>query len=62
MANIKVRVENGKIIGDAPPGFEDGDELELCVADPGDDMSDEELAELNRVLEKSLESAQDGPL
>ena len=60
MANIKVRVENGRIIGDAPPGFEDGAELELSIADPGDDMTDEELARLNQALEEAWRSVQEG--
>lgn len=60
MANIKVRVEKGKIVGDAPPGFEDGAELELSIADPGDDMTDEELARLNRALEEAWRSVNEG--
>jgi hypothetical protein len=37
---IKVRVENGKIIEDAPPGVPDGTELEIRLADPRDDLTD----------------------
>ena len=60
MANIRVRVENGKIIGDAPPGFEEGAEIELALADPGDDLSHGELARLNQALEAAWKSVRDG--
>ena len=33
MANLRVRVENGKVVGDAPPGFEDGAELDVVAAE-----------------------------
>ena len=62
MANLKVRVENGKIVGEAPPGLPEGTELELSLADPGDDMTEEELAELNRALEASWRSVKEGRL
>lgn len=54
MKAIRVRVENGHITGEAP-GLPDG-ELELCVADAGDDMSDDEIARLNRALEAGFAS------
>lgn len=60
MANIKVRVENGKIIGDAPPGLEEGAELELSIADPEDEMTDEELGRLNQALEEAWRSVKEG--
>ncbi len=60
MANLKVRVENGKIVGDAPPGLEEGEELELSIADPGDDLTEEELARLNRALEEAWRSVKEG--
>ncbi len=60
MKTLKVRVENGKIVGEAPPGLPEGTELELCLADPGDDMTDEELAELNRALETAWRSVKEG--
>ena len=62
MENLKVRVENGKIVGVAPPGLREGTELELCLADPGDDMTDEELAALNRALEAAWHSVEAGRL
>jgi len=64
MQALKVRVENGKIIGDAPAGFTEGTELELCLAEPEDEMTDEELVALEAVLEagwKSIEAGQVRP-
>ena len=60
MASFKVRVEGGKLVGTAPPGLPEGTELEVSVADPGDDMTEEELAELNRALEAAWQSVQKG--
>jgi len=60
MKTLRVRVENGKIIGEAPPGLPEGTEIELCIADPGDDMTEEDLAELNRALETAWRSVKDG--
>jgi hypothetical protein len=60
METIKVRVQNGKIIGNAPPGMQEGTELELRLADPGDDMTEEELAALNEGLEAGWRSVQAG--
>ena len=62
MENLKVRVENGKIVGEAPPGLPEGTELELALADPGDDMTEEELAELNCALEAAWRSVKEGRL
>ena len=60
MKTLKVRVENGKIVGEAPPGLPEGTELELCIADPGDEMTDKELRELNQGLEASWRAVKDG--
>ncbi len=60
MKTLKVRVENGKIIGEAPPGLPEGTELELCIADPGDEMTEDELAELNLALETAWRSVKEG--
>ena len=60
MGNIRVRVEAGKLIGDAPPGFEDGTELELTLADPGDEMTSDELNRLNLALEEAWRAIREG--
>lgn len=59
MKAIKIRVEAGRIIGDAPPGMPDG-EVDLCVAEPEDDMTAEELERLNRALEAGFRSLEAG--
>lgn len=55
MKAIRVRVENGRISGDAPPGLPEGD-VDLCLADPDDEMMADELARLNDALARSFES------
>ena len=60
MQALKVRVENGKIIGDAPRGFAEGTELELCLADPHDEMTEEELAALQAALDAGWRSMEAG--
>lgn len=60
MENIRVRVENGRLVGDAPPGLPEGTELELRLVDPGDDLTAEELASLNRALESAWRSVRRG--
>ena len=59
MKAIRVRVENGYISGHAPPGLPDGD-VDLCLAEPDDEMSDDELARLNAALARGLESIEAG--
>lgn len=56
---IRVRVENGRITGEAPPGLPEG-EFELCLAEPEDEMSDEELVRLNEALARGFESIKAG--
>ena len=60
MEALKVRVENGKIIGDAPRGIADGTELGLCLAAPQDDMSRKELAALQTALDAGWRSMEAG--
>ena len=60
MEALKVRVENGKIIGDAPSGFAEGTELELCLAEPPDEMSEQELAALQSALDAGWRSMEAG--
>jgi hypothetical protein len=60
MKAIRVRVENGQITGDAPPGMPEGD-VDLVLADDNDDdMSEAELARLNDALERGFESLKAG--
>lgn len=60
MEALKVRVENGKIIGDAPRGIAEGTELELCLAEPQDEMSEGELAALQAALDAGWRSMEAG--
>ena len=59
MKAIRVRVENGRITGDAPAGLPDG-EIDLCLADTDDEMNDEDLARLNESLRRGLASIEAG--
>ena len=59
MKAIRVRVENGRISGEAPPGLPDGD-VDLCLADPDDEMDEAELARLNDALARGFESLKEG--
>jgi hypothetical protein len=59
MKAIRVRIENGRISGEAPPGLPEG-EVDLCLADPEDQMSDDELARLNEALARGFESIKAG--
>lgn len=60
MEALKVRVENGKIIGDAPQGLAEGTELELCLADPQDEMTEPELLALQTALDAGWRSMEEG--
>lgn len=59
MKAIRVRVENGRISGEAPPGFPEG-EVDLCLAEPEDQMNDDELARLNEALTRGFEAIKAG--
>jgi hypothetical protein len=59
MKAIRVRVENGRITGQAPPGLPDG-EVDLCVADAEDDLSEDELARLHDALDRGFEVVKAG--
>ena len=59
MNKLRVRVQNGRITGEAPPGFPEG-EVELCLADSDDALSEEELARLNEALDAAWTSIAEG--
>lgn len=59
MKAIRVRIENGRITGDAPPGLPEG-EVDLVLADSDDEMTEAELARLNDALEHGLEAIKAG--
>jgi hypothetical protein len=65
MNSLKVRVQGGQLVGDAPAGLAEGTELELCLAEPDEEMTEEQARELNRALEaawRSLESGRARPV
>lgn len=59
MKAIRVRVQDGRITGEAPAGLPDG-EVDLCLADPEDDMTEDELARLNEALAQGFDSIKAG--
>lgn len=59
MKAIRVRVENGRISGDAPAGLPEG-EIDLVLADGEDEMTEAEVARLNDALELGLEAIKTG--
>ena len=59
MKAIRVRIENGQITGEAPAGLPDG-EVDLCIAEPDDEMSADELVRLNDALARGFESIKAG--
>jgi hypothetical protein len=59
MKAIRVRVANGRIFSDALAGLPEG-EVDLCLADPEDEMTDDDLARLNEALARAFESLREG--
>ena len=60
---IRVRVENGRLVGEAPAGLPEGTELEVVLADVNDDvddLDDGELFALNQVIDASLQQVKAG--
>ena len=60
MEALKVRVENGKIVGDAPRSLAEGTEKELCLAEPHDEMTEEEVVALQAALDAGWRSMESG--
>jgi hypothetical protein len=46
---LNARIEKGKIVADAPPGYEEGERLQIEIVDD-DDLTKEEREELDRSL------------
>jgi len=60
MDTLRVRVEKGKIIGNAPLGLPEGTELELCLADADDGMTEKDRIALDAALEAGWKSMLEG--
>ena len=55
MQPLKAIVRNGKLVVDeTPTDLPEGTELELVVADQGDDLDDEERARLHASIDRGL--------
>jgi hypothetical protein len=59
MKAVRVHVEKGQITGRAPEGFPEGD-VDLCLADSDDAMTQDELAWLNAALEAGWRCIEEG--
>lgn len=60
MKAIKARVVNGRFVVDTPAPFPEGTELDLQIADEGDDLDEAEQAALDAALSKAWEEAKAG--
>lgn len=60
MSALRARVQNGRILLDAPTDLPEGTVLDLVVDDEGDDLEDDERAELHGALSRGLASAHAG--
>lgn len=60
MEALKARVRNGRLVIDEPTAFPEGTEIDLAVADVGDELDDEERSALHAALAESWVSAQAG--
>jgi hypothetical protein len=57
---VTARVKNGRLVLDEPTTLPEGTELELSLYDPGDDLSEEERADLLAHLDESLAQLEAG--
>lgn len=57
---LRVRVQDGQLVGEAPAALAEGTELELCLSEPDEHMTDEEAAALERALDAAWRSVEAG--
>ena len=57
---LKARIENGQLVGDAPPGYPEGTEFEIAIDAASEDLSAEELESLNSALDRAWASMEAG--
>jgi hypothetical protein len=60
MSAIRARVQNGRLVVDAPTALPDGTVLDLVVDDEGDDLDEGERAALNGAISRAWASVQAG--
>ena len=60
MDTLKARVQSGRLVLDEPTEFPEGTVLDLTLADPGDDLDEEERAALHAALADAWAEAKAG--
>lgn len=60
MSGMRAKVQNGRVVIDEPTNLPEGTELELVVADPGDDLDDDERARLHESIQRGLDDVRAG--
>jgi hypothetical protein len=60
MKALRAHVKNSRLVVDEPTDLPEGTVLDLVVADPGDDLDDEERAELHAALDEGLAELRTG--
>ena len=60
MSAIRARVQNGRLVLDAPTALPEGTVLDLVVDDEGDDLDEAERAALNSAISKAWTAVQSG--
>ena len=62
MSPLRARVENGRLVLDAPTTLPEGTVIDLVADDEGDDLTDDERRALHETLSASWKSAEAGNL
>jgi hypothetical protein len=60
MSALRARVQNGRLLLDAPTDLPEGTVLNLVVDDEGDELDDDERAELDDAISRAAASVQAG--
>jgi hypothetical protein len=58
--NMKARVHDGRLVLDEPTDLPEGSEVELLLADEGDDLDPDDRARLQASLQRSAEQLRRG--
>ncbi len=62
MQPLRTRVRHGRIVLDEPTDLPEGTEVEVVLAERGDDLDDEERARLHESLQRGFAQARAGQL
>ena len=60
MNAVKAHVKNGRLVLDEPTELPEGTEVTLVALEPGDELDDEERAELDAAIHEGLEEVRAG--